>query len=201
MYWTPPDSPSRALARPEPPAVPAGRAPRGRLPCWGSTRRAIGRPTTATAAVPSESSTPTADLCPPTPRNSPDSLFRSARLSEDGSALIVELISGVRIEVPVAEAFVFMITYLQAPKLFEAGETRTFPLRQRGVAEIGIERPDGWAVKVSEEQVEITAPASGGEGEIVLWAVSSSARLKLAAIAVKAEGGDEPVDPIDPRNG
>ncbi len=131
------------------------------------------------------------------PSKLPDSLFRSARLSEDGSALIVELISGVRIEVPVAEAFVFMITS-SGTELFEAGETRTFPLRQRGVAEIGIERPDGWAVKVSEEQVEITAPASGGEGEIVLWAVSSSARLKLAAIAVKAEGGDEPVDPVDP---
>ena len=37
------------------------------------------------------------------PSKLPDSLFRSARLSEDGSALIVELISGVRIEVPVAE--------------------------------------------------------------------------------------------------
>lgn len=127
----------------------------------------------------------------------PASLFLSARLSEAGDALIVELISGERIEIPVADAFVFMVT-TSGTELFRAGETRTFPLRQQGIAEIGIERPEGWGVKVGEEQVEITAPTVDGEGEIVLWAMSASARLKLAAIPVKVEGGDKPVDPVDP---
>ena len=97
----------------------------------------------------------------------PASLFLSARLSETGDALIVELISGERIEIPVADAFVFMVT-TSGTELFRAGETRTFPLQQRGIAEIGIERPEGWGVKVSEEQIEITAPTVDGEGEIVL---------------------------------
>lgn len=133
------------------------------------------------------------------PSSLPSSLFRSAALSADGNSLLVELISGETIAVPVAQAFVFVVA-TSGTEVFQAGESRSFALQQRGIEQIGIERPEGWIVKVAEESVEITAPTVNGEGEIVLWAMSATTRLKLAAIAVKVEGGSSPVKP-DPVTG
>lgn len=125
----------------------------------------------------------------------PSSIFASAGLSEDMEYLEVELISGQVLEIPVGKAFVFLVECGET-EVFEAEESRSFPLSQRGVQEIAIERPDGWGVKVLEQSVEVTAPSVNGSGEIVLYAVSANARLKLAAISVRVEGGTDPVPPV-----
>lgn len=130
--------------------------------------------------------------------NSP---FFSAELSEDGSVLVLVYYKNEqRLEIPIAGAFVFSLTVGER-EVFEAGEVRSFELVQRGVEEIAIERPEGWKVKVGEEQVEITAPSVDSEGDIVLWAMSSSSLLKLAAIHVAVEGGETPETPDKPVTG
>lgn len=125
----------------------------------------------------------------------PEGPFMSAELSADGSVLVLVCRgSEQRLEIPVAGAFLFSLTVGER-EVFDAGATRTFELVQRGVAEIAIERPEGWGVKVGETSVEVTAPAVSGEGEIVLYAASTASLLKLAAFGVAVEGGSSPVDP------
>lgn len=124
----------------------------------------------------------------------PNGPFMSAELSADGSVLVLEYHKGQILEIPVADAFLFALSVGEREE-FDAGATRTFELVQRGVAEIAIERPEGWGVKVGETGVEVTAPAVPGEGEIVLYASSTASLLKLAAFGVAVEGGSSPVDP------
>ncbi len=110
MYWTPPDSPSKGTGEAGAAGRPGGQGSAGKTPVLGIDAQGYwtadyGDGSGAVRILDADGRPVSAD-----PSKLPDSLFRSARLSEDGSALIVELISGVRIEVPVAEAFVFMIT-------------------------------------------------------------------------------------------
>lgn len=124
----------------------------------------------------------------------PDSFFTSAAVSDDGMTLSIGLVGGQQLEIPIAGAFVFALT-AESREVFEAGQVRTFALSQRGVSEIAIERPEGWGVKVGETGVEVTAPTVAGEGEIVLYAASQAALLKLAAFTVAVEGSTTPVVP------
>ncbi|MDE5621464.1 MAG: polysaccharide lyase family 1 protein, partial [Alistipes sp.] len=120
--------------------------------------------------------------------------FTSAEVSAAGLTLNVELAVGQQLEIPIAGAFVFSLS-TEKHEVFEAGQVRTFPLVQHGVSEIAIERPEGWGVQVGEASVEVTAPTVAGEGEIVLYAASSTSLLKLAAFTVAVEGGSTPVVP------
>ena len=120
------------------------------------------------------------------PEKLPKSYFESAKLSEDGTALVVVLVSGEELSIPIAGAITFTLT-VQPQETFAAGETRTFALKQQGVKEIAIERPEGWRVQVKEESVVVTAPAYTSEGEISLYASTSSALLKLATFGVKCD--------------
>ena len=103
--------------------------------------------------------------------------------------LVVEVI-GVAdpISIPIAASFVFDVTFA-AEESFTAGQTRSFALTQQGVAEIGIERPAGWGVKVTETAVEITAPAAAGSGEITIFASSADGLLKVVTAKVVATAG------------
>ncbi len=120
------------------------------------------------------------------PEKLPKSYFESAKLSEDGTALIVVLVSGEELSIPISGAITFTLT-VEPQERFAAGETRTFALKQQGVKEIAIERPEGWRVQVKEESVVVTAPAYTSEGEITLYASTSSALLKLASFGVKCD--------------
>lgn len=124
----------------------------------------------------------------------PGDSFMSAKVSADGTTLVLEYHKGDILEIPIVEAFLFSLTVGER-EVFEAGATRVFELSQRGVDEIAIERPEGWGVRVGETSVEVTAPTVAGEGEIVLYASSSSSLLKLAAFGVAVEGGSTPVVP------
>ena len=120
------------------------------------------------------------------PEKLPTSYFESAKLSEDGATLLVVLVTGEELSIPVAGAITFVLT-AQAEENFAASETRTFALKQQGVQEIAIERPEGWRVQVKEEAVVVTAPAYTSEGEITLYASTQSALLKLATMGVKCQ--------------
>ncbi len=124
----------------------------------------------------------------------PTSLFASAEIYADGTMLVIEMLSGEMLSLPILDAFVFALD-VAAEESFAAGEKRVFTLSQRGVENIAIERPEGWAVKVLEESVEVTAPNVAGGGEIVLYAVSDNSMLKVAAFAVAVTGGEGPVIP------
>lgn len=117
------------------------------------------------------------------PDKVPTSLFLDAKVSEDGAWIIVTLLMGDEISLPIANGLVFALT-VEKSETFTTGQTRSFALTQSGVAEIAVERPDGWRVQVKETSVEVTAPAVASEGTVTIYAVSNSALLKVATFDV-----------------
>ena len=118
------------------------------------------------------------------PSKIPAGYFKSAKV--ENGYLIIEVI-GVNgpISIPIAASFVFDVTFA-AEESFTAGQTRSFALTQKGVVEIGIERPDGWEVKVTETAVEITAPQTTSSGEITIFANSVDGLLKVISVKVSS---------------
>lgn len=110
------------------------------------------------------------------------------RAKENGY-LIIEVI-GVNdpISIPIVAPFAFEVNFA-AEESFTAGQTRSFALTQKGVVEIGIERPAGWGVKVAETAIEITAPAAASSGEITIFASSADGLLKVVTAKVVATAG------------
>ena len=123
------------------------------------------------------------------PSKVPAGYFLSATVSEDGEWLQVVLLTGEELQLPIKGSFLFSLAVEKA-EAFEAGETRTFALTQSGIAEIAIERPKGWQVKVTEESVVVTAPTTTSTGEITLYASTRSALLKLVSFAVSCQGNE-----------
>ena len=121
------------------------------------------------------------------PSKIPSGYFKSAKV--ENGYLVVEVI-GVegKISIPIAASFLFDVTFA-AEESFTAGQTRSFALTQKGVVEIGIERPAGWGVKVAETAIEITAPAAAGSGEITIFASSADGLLKVVTAKVVATAG------------
>ena len=116
------------------------------------------------------------------PSKVPAGLFKRAEV-KDGY-LVVE-VAGIEgeISIPIAAEFVFEVNFA-AEESFESEQVRTFTVTQKGVAEIAIERPAGWGVKVGETTVEVTAPVAASKGELVLYATSANGLLKVAATKV-----------------
>ncbi|MBE6207825.1 MAG: hypothetical protein E7132_04040 [Rikenellaceae bacterium] len=118
------------------------------------------------------------------PSKMPVGYFSKAEVSADGQVLQIELITGESLSLPIVGGILFELTAEQVEQ-FKPSETRSFALKQQGITEIAIERPAGWAVQVSDTAVTITAPSYSSEGEITLYASTSTALLKLATLTVR----------------
>ncbi len=128
---------------------------------------------------------PSGDPIVADPTKVPVSYFSSAAVSADGMSLEVVLVTGETLSIPLVNAMSFVLT-AEAEENFTLSETRSFALKQQGISEIAIERPEGWRVQVKEQEVVVTAPAYTSEGDITLYASTESALLKLATLRVKA---------------
>ena len=128
------------------------------------------------------------------PSKVPTGFFLGAKVSDDGTTLLLTLLSGEELSIPITGSVRFSLT-AEPQEKFEAGETRTFALTQQGVKEIAIERPEGWRVKVEEASVTITAPKQTSSGEITLYASTEGALLKLVSIRVSCTANAGAVDP------
>ena len=120
------------------------------------------------------------------PAKLPTSYFTQAVVSNDGTILEVTLLTGDTLSIPIVGGIIFELT-AEAVESFTVNQSRSFALKQQGISEIAIERPEGWRVKVGEQSVDITAPAFKSEGDVTLYASTSSALLKLATLHVKSE--------------
>ena len=118
------------------------------------------------------------------PSKIPAGLFTKVEVKDGYLVVEVAGIEGA-ISIPIASAFAFEVTFA-AEESFTAGQVRTFTLSQKGVAEIAIERPAGWGVKVSETAIEITAPTTANSGELVIYASSADGLLKVVTTKLVA---------------
>lgn len=113
----------------------------------------------------------------------PEGCFTKAEV-KDGYLEVI-LTSGEALSIPIGASFSFEVTFA-ATESFTTGQKRSFPLTQKGVAEIAIERPEGWVVTVSETAVEITAPESAGSGTVTIYAASADGLLRVVTTQVVA---------------
>ena len=128
------------------------------------------------------------------PEKVPTGFFLAAQVSEDGAWLQVTLLTGEELSIPIVGGLVFALT-VEQNELFTAGQTRSFALTQQGVAELAIERPEGWRVQVKESSVEVTAPRYASEGTITIYAASNNALIKVATFTVSCQTPAGAVDP------
>lgn len=116
------------------------------------------------------------------PSKLPVGYFTHAELS--GEELVVTLTTGEELTIPISGDFRFELTFA-AIEEFATGAKRSFPLDQKGVAEIAIERPAGWSVQVTETTVEVTAPERVSSGVLTLYAASANGRLRVVTTKVQ----------------
>lgn len=127
------------------------------------------------------------------PSKVPTGYFLKGGVSDTGAELCLTLLTGEELRIPIVGSLIFHLDIAKSEQ-FAAGETRSFALEQKGVAEIAIERPEGWTVKVSQTAVTITAPKRASKGEITLYATSEGALLKLVTVAVESKTATGDVD-------
>ena len=124
------------------------------------------------------------------PSKVPAGLFTKAEV-KDGYLVVKVVGVDEELSIPIAGLFTFTVNFA-AEESFESAQVRTFELTQKGVAEIAIERPAGWGVKVGETTVEVTAPVAASKGELVLYATSANGLLKVAATKVISQAPPRP---------
>ncbi len=115
------------------------------------------------------------------PSKVPAGYFTQIELMDD--RLEVTLTTGEVLSLPIGAELLFEVTFAEKEE-FNAGEQRSFPLTQRGVAEIAIERPAGWVVKVEETAVVVTAPQGASAGTLTIYAASAGGLLRVVTTRV-----------------
>lgn len=72
------------------------------------------------------------------------------------------------------------------PLTFTAGETKTLPVTQTAVEHIAVETLS-WGVRISEDEINITAPESADETDIIIKIFSKEGYCRLVTVPVKSE--------------
>ena len=120
-----------------------------------------------------------------------DSFFRSVNTS-DPSFVVFTLADGTEIKLARYDetAPMFAIKDCEGVQQFAPGESRTFNVETRNVADFSIAKPDGWGVAYSENAIKITAPTAENpyaetSGTVAVNVVSQSGKAVIAKVSVQ----------------
>lgn len=133
-----------------------------------------------------------------------DSVFASAKLSDDGSTLEVVLAgSNETISLPVGGGALAQLTLEGAPvtgkQLFAYNETKVYDLKAAADYVKVLGRPDGWKVTYEAGKVSVTAPAEGTRAtadsstDVSLLVVLNNGLSCVVRMEVEIDGGAAPV--------
>lgn len=133
-----------------------------------------------------------------------DSVFASAKLSDDGSTLEVVLAgSAETISLPVGGGALAQLTLEGAPvtgkQLFAYNETKVYDLKAAADYVKVLGRPDGWKVTYEAGKVSVTAPAEGTRAtadsstDVSLLVVLNNGLSCVVRMEVEIDGGAAPV--------
>lgn len=133
-----------------------------------------------------------------------DSVFASAKLSEDGSTLEVVLAGSTEtISLPVGGGALAQLTLEGAPvtgkQLFAYNETKVYDLKAAADYVKVLGRPDGWKVTYEAGKVSVTAPAEGTRAtadsstDVSLLVVLNNGLSCVVRMEVEIDGGAAPV--------
>lgn len=133
-----------------------------------------------------------------------DSVFASAKLSDDGSTLEVVLAGSTEtISLPVGGGALAQLTLEGAPvtgkQLFAYNETKVYDLKAAADYVKVLGRPDGWKVTYEASKVSVTAPAEGTRAtadsstDVSLLVVLNNGLSCVVRMEVEIDGGAAPV--------
>lgn len=133
-----------------------------------------------------------------------DSVFASAKLSDDGSTLEVVLAgSNETISLPVGGGALAQLTLEGAPvtgkQLFAYNETKVYDLKAAADYVKVLGQPDGWKVTYEAGKVSVTAPAEGTRAtadsstDVSLLVVLNNGLSCVVRMEVEIDGGAAPV--------
>lgn len=147
-----------------------------------------------------------------------DKFFEEVKV--DGDDLYIRLLGGEELRIPIlSDFFCRIITPAEGVQTFDAGATRRFVVEIRGVAQVKLSAPEGWAARLTEaveERAEliVTAPAAAAatratadtSKDVAIEAFSAGGLSTVAKIQVESTGaapaaptvtvtGSETVDP------
>ena len=133
-----------------------------------------------------------------------DSVFASAKLSDDGSTLEVVLAGSTEtISLPVGGGALAQLTLEGAPvagkQLFAYNETKVYDLKAAADYVKVLGRPDGWKVTYEAGKVSVTAPAEGTRAtadsstDVSLLVVLNNGLSCVVRMEVEIDGGAAPV--------
>lgn len=129
-----------------------------------------------------------------------DSYF--SEVSVSGDVLTLKLKSGQVYKVPVVSDFLFAIKDADEIQLFNPGDTKSFEVEMKGVADAIFSKPSGWEVSLTDLMLKIKAPAAAtkatiadSEGEVAVLAVSATGYSTIAKVKVQLAGSSVDADP------
>lgn len=133
-----------------------------------------------------------------------DSVFASAKLSDDGSTLEVVLAGSTEtISLPVGGGALAQLTLEGAPvtgkQLFAYNETKVYDLKAAADYVKVLGRPDGWKVTYEAGKVSVTAPAedtratADSSTDVSLLVVLNNGLSCVVRMEVEIDGGAAPV--------
>lgn len=127
--------------------------------------------------------------------SSGDSVFSGVDASSDTGWVFFTLNDGTVLRVAKTTDFGFVIEGIAAVEMFRCGETRTFRVTARGVADYMISKASGWQAVYAGGELAVTAPAADNayaeqEGEIAIHVVSATGVSRIVKLAVAVAAYD-----------
>ena len=118
--------------------------------------------------------------------NSTSSIF--TKVDEDDLYVYFTLSDGTSISIPKTQDFV--CRPLSGKQYFKAGESKTINMEMSDVDKNIVVKPEGWKTVIANNQLTITAPASGNDaaetsGTVQIFAISSNGRCTICELAVE----------------
>lgn len=111
-----------------------------------------------------------------------DSIFSG--VVSDGKTVTFSLNDGSSFSCPIVAEFLCSIKGADGEVEFNSGETKTFTVEMKGIANAVVLCPSGWRAVLDDSSLKVTAPASTKGGSAVSFDSSSSVRI----LATSAQG-------------
>lgn len=133
---------------------------------------------------------------------STDKFFEKAEPTADGNYFYIKLLNGTELTIPILKDFYCRIVVDKAGvQTFDAGQTRRFVVEMKGVADALVTAPEGWAARLTDNELIVTAPVTvpvtramaDSSKDVAIQAVSASGLSAIAKIQVETNG--QPAEP------
>lgn len=100
--------------------------------------------------------------------------FSNITLDKENGTFSMTLLSGEVLVVPLVESFYIKVNGYTPEAVILLGQTLTYKVEMADVADAFFQVPDGWKAVLTDEELQITSPSAGNEGNYTISLVLTS---------------------------